>query len=402
MNLNWNEAIHRHWLAGNRPRAMQEIMAAMQKSHGKRPFGLAMQFIHYLTLLHEWPVALAALEDLAKTYPGNAVIQRNIALAALNVGAFDRADVAISETLAETPDDHISLDILNLLRYRQGRFEEAAIAGSASLRAKALASTQRQPGWSLPSAPPRTWLASATQPRQDVISFSLFGSSPRYLRGAFDNIRAARNLYQEWQVRFYVDPSVPPQVVAGLEALGAQIVRKPAGLPVFRKLAWRFEVADDPSVGRFLVRDADCVLSARERAAVDAWIASDRWFHIMRDWWVHGALVLAGMWGGVATVLPSMKRLLDRYTPHRASNTVADQDFLRERLWPYLNASCLVHDRCFNADGVERWPVPAPAGDDHVGINVFAAEEGLQAERVKAFICENLGEDSSILHPLGL
>lgn len=107
---------------------------------------------------------------------------------------------------------------------------------------------------------------------------------------------------------------------------------------------------------------------------------------------MRGALVLAGIWGGVATVLPSMKRLLDKYTPQRASNTVADQDFLRERLCPYLNASCLGQDRCFNADGVVRWPVPAPAGDDHMGINVFAAEEGLQAERFKAFICENLGE----------
>jgi hypothetical protein len=52
------------------------------------------------------------------------------------------------------------------------------------------------------------------------------------------------------------------------------------------------------------VRDADSVLNLRERLAVDDWLASGRWFHIMRDWWSHTDLVLAGMWGGVAGVLP--------------------------------------------------------------------------------------------------
>lgn len=215
-------------------------------------------------------------------------------------------------------------------------------------------------------------------------------------------MRAAREIYPQWSVRFYLDKTVPPVVVAGLQELGAEIVSKPSGMPVFKKLAWRFEVADDPTVARFLVRDVDSVVSLRERAAVDAWIASDRWFHVMRDWWVHSSLVLAGMWGGVANVLPPVKKMVDRYSPRHAAAAAADQDFLRERLWPYLSTSSLVHDRCFDIDGVNRWPEPDPHGDDHVGINAFAAEPDAQAARVASFIRDNLSQQLPCLEALGL
>src|SRR3546814_4057118 len=96
--------------------------------------------------------------------------------------------------------------------------------------------------------------------------------------------------------------------------------------------------------------------------------------------------VLAGMWGGVAGVLPSVRKLRDKYTPGLYAAAHVDQDFLRDRIWPYLSTSCLVHDRCFAMDGVEAWPTPAPPGDDHVGINVFAADQHAQAERVATFL----------------
>lgn len=128
MNQNWNESIHSQWLSGNRAGAMQGIVAALNKTSGKKPFGLAMQFVHYLTLLQEWPVALAALDDLAKTYPGDVVVQRNIALVALHLEDYDRADTAIGSCLNDAPEDLIALSILNILRYRQGRYAEAAQA----------------------------------------------------------------------------------------------------------------------------------------------------------------------------------------------------------------------------------------------------------------------------------
>lgn len=72
------------------------------------------------------------------------------------------------------------------------------------------------------------------------------------------------------------------------------------------RLFWCFLVSDDPTVSHFLCRDAFSRLNSREKAAVDAWIASGLPFHAMRDHIMHTDPMLAGMWGGLAGVLPPM------------------------------------------------------------------------------------------------
>jgi hypothetical protein len=136
------------------------------------------------------------------------------------------------------------------------------------------------------------------------------------------------------------------------------------------------------------VRDVDSVLNVRERIAVDDWLASGRWFHIMRDWWSHTDLVLAGMWGGVAGVLPPLTPLLNAYQPEAMETPNIDQWFLRDTLWGYLAQSCLVHDRCFTPPGALPWPRPAPDGDEHVGQDIFTAQGERQAGRLAPWMTE--------------
>jgi hypothetical protein len=135
-----------------------------------------------------------------------------------------------------------------------------------------------------------------------------------------------------------------------------------------------------------LVRDADSRINPREAAAVAGWIASGRWFHVMRDWWTHTDLVLAGMWGGVAGVLPPVAPLLDTYRPPHLETPNVDQWFLRDRVWPMLRQSCLVHDRCFDPPGAHRWPTPTPTGTAHVGQCEFTANGPAQAARLADWI----------------
>ena len=106
-------------------------------------------------------------------------------------------------------------------------------------------------------------------------------------------------------------------------------------------LFWRFRV-QDVSVERFLVRDCDSVFTVKERVAVDAWLHSNHYFHVMRDWHTHCDLVLAGMWGGVGNVLPSVGELLAQYAIKGLPVRTIDQRFLREQLWPTIKQSCLV------------------------------------------------------------
>jgi len=57
-------------------------------------------------------------------------------------------------------------------------------------------------------------------------------------------------------------------------------------------MLWRFSVAGDDSVDRYIVRDVDSRLNARERFAVEEWIVSGNPLHLMRDHPYHVAPIM--------------------------------------------------------------------------------------------------------------
>ena len=46
----------------------------------------------------------------------------------------------------------------------------------------------------------------------------------------------------------------------------------------------------------FVSRDLDSLFSHREQAAVEEWLKSEKYFHIMRDHPAHDEVILAGLW----------------------------------------------------------------------------------------------------------
>jgi hypothetical protein len=190
----------------------------------------------------------------------------------------------------------------------------------------------------------------ATSPLKNIISFSLFGAAPKYTDGAVLNARAAPFLYPGWTCRFYIDETVPRSVREALISEGAQVMMV-GGLPQTPYgTFWRFLAAEDASIDRYILRDADSLINTRERVAVDEWIQSGRHFHVMRDHFDHAELVLAGMWGGVRGALPPVIAAARRWfgaTPQIPGKT-ADQQFLREVLWPTIRQSVLTHDSQFD------------------------------------------------------
>jgi hypothetical protein len=147
----------------------------------------------------------------------------------------------------------------------------------------------------------------------------------------------------------------------------------PLGVPVHRKLLWRFDVIADPAVKRFLIRDADSLLCVKERVAVDAWLQSRYHFHAMRDWYSHTDLLLAGMWGGVGGILPPPAALMQAYTAWRVENDHVDQDVLSETVWPTIRRDVLIHDSIFTGclGSVPFPPFGQSPPGSHIGQNAF-------------------------------
>ncbi len=113
-----------------------------------------------------------------------------------------------------------------------------------------------------------------------------------------------------------------------------------------------------------LSRDLDSALTQRERAAVNAWLASNKSFHAMRDHPKHRLHMLGGLWG----FRPSLNRslssiILQKIHSRKLIKTYigrADQTFLAAHIWPLAKSNILIHDSFFCKNGFEYETVPYP------------------------------------------
>lgn len=221
------------------------------------------------------------------------------------------------------------------------------------------------------TTPPLKPIDKKAVPRERrVIAFSLWGSDEKYTLNAVLNAKLMHTIYPGWTARFYVDETVPEKIVEAIKAYGGQIQRVAPDERDYLKLFWRFLAHDDPNIDLFMCRDCDAVINDREAVAVNAWMLSDKSFHIMRDHPEHAELIMAGMWGGPANYLPPlMERAVAYYEVHSQKWRWVDQDFLRDQIWPAIREDSLIHDRCYEyGPGATGFPPNAPElPGGHVG-----------------------------------
>lgn len=179
-----------------------------------------------------------------------------------------------------------------------------------------------------------------------LISFSLWGDNPKYTEGAIKNAQLAPEIYPGWTCRFYLGESVSSIIATRLEMCeNTEVVRVPEWGD-WRGMFWRFWPAGEDDVDIVIVRDTDCRLNLREKAAVDDWINSDKGFHIMRDHPYHMFPVLGGMWGAKKGCLPDMKRLTEAWDQQDKYGT--DYEFFQAAIMPLIRGNVLVHDDFFS------------------------------------------------------
>jgi len=317
--------------------------------------------------------AAAILRDGIARFPNDPAMHENLGVLLIAAGDAPGAIAACEAAIALGSDSPNVNDCLCDAFNRIGRTDRAIAAGRAALEAKDRLFAQRKPAVSMPStAPPRF---NPTNPAENVIAFGLWGNEPRYRVPLAENSRILPHLFPGWTMRVYHDGDVDPAFLRDLQTRGADLrpMSIPVGVPPHRRLLWRFTVIDDPSVRRFLIRDADSLLSVKERVAVDAWLDSGYHFHAMRDWFTHTDLLLAGLWGGVGGILPGVATLLAGYTGWRMENDHVDQDLLSETVWPVIRGNVLIHDSIFTGclGSVAFPPFGALIPGMHIGQNAF-------------------------------
>ncbi|MFM9105796.1 MAG: FkbM family methyltransferase [Chloroflexota bacterium] len=207
----------------------------------------------------------------------------------------------------------------------------------------------------------------------NVIAYSLYGDTVLYSAGAIRNAQLAREFYPGFTCRFYHGATVPGwalDVLRGFEHV--ELVDMSGEPENHLATMWRFLAAADPEVDVLLLRDTDSRPGARERAAVEEWLASGQRFHIMRDN-PHGHWfpILSGMWGCRGGALRDIARLIREHGPHE-DDYGTDQRFLTRAVYPRARESLMVHDEYYDFEPEDfpfkrRFPVPGDADVPFVG-----------------------------------
>lgn len=223
-----------------------------------------------------------------------------------------------------------------------------------------------------------------------IISFSLWGDSPKYCVGAIKNAQIARDLYPDWTCRFYCSALTSPVEVLrelysvdGDDVSTSKVSSYDIGFPAvmhttpkkriqlviapmrdgWKMMFDRFQAASDLECEVMISRDCDSRLSLREKLAVDEWLSSKRTWHIMRDHPWHGSLMLGGMWG--VKGCPAMSDWIASWKQEDRYQT--DQDFLQSMVYPIASKDAMIH-ASFCAIEPEARPFPSPrSGLEFVG-----------------------------------
>ena len=198
-----------------------------------------------------------------------------------------------------------------------------------------------------------------------VISFSLYGSNPKYTQGAVRNAELVGTYFPGWVCRFYV-AEVPEHILSRLKALGSEVYP----MSNYGNMLSRFLVAADPTVDRYIIRDTDSRLNQRDRLAVEEWIDSGMKIHSIRDHINHCHPLMGGMWGGVKDAIPGFEaKVRNLLKSPLAKEYMTDMHFLRNIIWPGVQKMAFQHDIycCKGFPGSVSLPSRRPLNYLHVG-----------------------------------
>lgn len=188
-------------------------------------------------------------------------------------------------------------------------------------------------------------LSVSYTPGNNVVSYVLYGTSPRYTEGIPLIAKQIAILLPGWRMRVYMRQdalSLKPTLLN----LGIEVIEVP-GDKTWNGMSLRFLAATDPKVDHYEVRDIDSPITPREAEAILEWVESKKKFHILRDHPSHyGMQIMGGLWGG--TYDKDLHQLIDTQlsSTNGKDGYMEDIVFLDKIVVPFIynTKSIMTHD----------------------------------------------------------
>ncbi len=351
---------------GRTDQAIEYLEKLMELDPENGDYALALGSLSYDNKKQDFERAIKYLEKALEKKPNDHHAWRNYGVTLYQHGRIEEGFRALFRSCSLNPHDFVTNNSLCMYLEQQGRNWEARTHGALAMLSKHEKATETFNLWK-----DRLGLELKPKPEYqhgqiNVMSFSLWGDLTTYTQGAIENVEQMGKFFPGWVCRFYHDETVPSHIIKKLQSLRAQTIMVSPELKALAGGNWRFSVANDPDVYYFCCRDTDCRPTEREAASVKAWIDSGKPFHIMRDDIWHCEVMLAGLWGGTANMLPDMLKM-GKATYDNSVRRWDDQEFLRDYIWPLIHRDAMIHDNNYRLLGGQPHPIPRPDVKQHIG-----------------------------------
>jgi hypothetical protein len=234
-----------------------------------------------------------------------------------------------------------------------------------------------------------------------VISFSLYGNSPKYTYGAVINCILAPKVYPGWLCRFYVDGTVPNNIKDILKSFDHVEVIEMPNHRGSEAMLWRGMTMNDPDVEAMISRDADSWISVVEKVCVDDWLSSGKGFHIIKMHCYHTdpkIKIMGGIYGARYNVVPEYTEWALEYS----KTQTYDQGFLATKIYPLVENNMIAHyDDHWDNQGRkvehsgEAWRRMPPY--DRKMLEAVPGIDFLEVNRINAFHCAHCKRTHELL-----
>ncbi len=220
-----------------------------------------------------------------------------------------------------------------------------------------------------------------------VISYSLWGNQDRYILPLLNNVEIAAELFADWHIVVYVSDSLNETVKDKLKRHGCSIYECGES-PDTRGAFWRFKSLILPDVEAVLFRDADSMLTPRDKAMVDCWLASNRDFYLCRDHPSHTRPIAAGLWGVRGKGISQIREIA-KFDPIYA-NYGDDEKFLAQFVYLKHRKSFMIFAPylLYPGEKNEEFDYQSTDYTDYLG-RVYAVEDNRQQDEIMKKIHES-------------
>ena len=226
-----------------------------------------------------------------------------------------------------------------------------------------------------------------TDCRDKIISFSLYGNSPRYSRQLVEVLASYKKLYPDWKCRVYAAKDLREETLQLITSSGSELFLMDSEGTNAAYMLWRFLAIEDRNARAFLIRDLDSMPSPREKLMVDQWLGSGKSFHIIRDHVNHGIKIMGGLWGILTNDFNIRKESRKILLGNRYG---VDQAFLEQLVFPRIKDDVLIHDSFPRYP--DESPVVIPIAEDEPFIGGILTDDVLMQrdrDQLKTHLIKN-------------